>query len=136
MLDFHRVYWQDSWCISGPEYARVLNIFWKQLYNTFKFKYLGETLKNKICSKCIWPETWIIFLALKNIDFLSAFGKSLRNIALPTTLSSSLPIFPPISPTLFTLYATDASTSTTLPKLAHQPRHHRWHVTHASMSTT
>ena len=71
--------------------------------NFFKFKYPEETLKNKICSKCIWPETWILFLALNNIHFLPVFEKSLRNNALPTTLPSSLPIFPPISPTLFTL---------------------------------
>ena len=72
---------------------RVLNIFWKQLWNTFKFKYPGETLKNKIFSKCIWPETWILFLVLNNIHSLPVFVKSLRNNALPTTLFSSLQYF-------------------------------------------
>ena len=87
--------------------SRVLNMRSESILETtlifFKFKYPEETLKNKICSKCIWPETWILFLALSNIHFLPVFGKSLRNYALPTTPSSSLTIFPPISSTLFTL---------------------------------
>ena len=32
-------------------HARILNLFWKQLYNNFKFKYLKKALKNKIFSK-------------------------------------------------------------------------------------
>ena len=46
-----------------------------------KFKYPEETLKNKICSKCI-----ILFLALNNINFLRVFGKNLRNNVPPTVL--------------------------------------------------
>ena len=33
MLEFQGVYWQGSSYTSGPEYARVLNLFWKQLCN-------------------------------------------------------------------------------------------------------
>ena len=58
--------------------------------------------KNKICSKCIWPETWILFQALNNIRFRPVFGKRLRNNALPTILSIS-PLLLPTSPALFTL---------------------------------
>ena len=47
-----------------------------------------ETLKNKICLKCTWPETWIIVLFLNNIHFLQILRKSLRNCAPPTVQKS------------------------------------------------
>ena len=103
----------------GSEYARVLNLFWKQLSNNFKFKNPEETLKNKICSKCMWPETWILFLALNNAYFLRVLGTSLRNNAPPTIL------LPPISPTLLTLVCQPR-----------QPRQHTNHLNHADTPPT
>ena len=75
--------------------------------------------------KCIWPETWIFFLALNNIHFLWVFRKSLRNIVPPTILSSTL-VFAVISPTLLTL----------VPTLAHHPPYPRWRTTHVSHAST
>ena len=40
--------------------------------------------------ECIWPETWILFLALKNIHFLLVLGKSSRKNASPTILSNTI----------------------------------------------
>ena len=103
-----------------------------------------KTLKNKICSKCMWPETWILFLALSNTYFLWAFGKSLRNSARPTILSSTL-AFPAISPMLLTLvchpryhitHLTHAGTPHTSPTLACHPHRPHKHVTHASTPPT
>ena len=94
--------------------------FWIYSGNKSKmFLNSGETLKNKIRSECIWSETWILFLALNNVYFLRVFGKSLRNNAPPTILSSSPPTFPRISPTLFTLV-----------------RHPRWHINHLTHTGT
>ena len=72
------------------------------LKSNFKFNYPRETLKKKICLECIWLETWIIFLALNNIQFLRVLENSLRNNAPPTVLSNIL-AFSLISPTLPTL---------------------------------
>ena len=88
MLDFHRLY------------DRLLNI--SRVLNIPEFRICSGN-NSKIFLNSIWPETWIPFLALSNIYFLPVFGKSLRNNVLFTTLSRSLPIFPPISLTLFTL---------------------------------
>ena len=41
--------------------------------------------------KCISRETWTLFLALNNIHFLRVLGKSLRNNATSTILSSAPP---------------------------------------------
>ena len=104
------------------------------ILNRVKFEYLGVALKYKICSKCIWSETWILFLVLNNIHFLWAFGKSLRNNAPPTILSSTL-VFPAISPTLLTLVRHPHWRITNLshadkplmsPTLVCHPRHTRW----------
>ena len=72
----------------------------------------------------IRPETWILFSALNNVHFLRVFGKSLRNNAAPTILSSS-PLW-----YIFQYHQhyslqnathnTHASTTFTLPLLAHQ----------------
>ena len=126
--------------------SRVLNMpeFWIYSGNNFKI----ETLKNKICSTCLWPETWILFLALNYIHFVPLFGKSLRDNAPPTILYSSTPIFPPISPTLFgnivwhTCYHINDLTHTVtqtmsplLPCHSRQPSNQVTQVTKISMST-
>ena len=74
-----------------------------------------------ICSNWIWTETRIIFPALSNFHFLRVFGKSLRNNAPPTILSS-LP--PGIASNI-----TNANHFSTPPKLVHQPPYSRWHTT-------
>ena len=85
---------------------------------TLKFKYPRETLKNKICSRCLWLITLIIFLFLNNIHFLRILGKSLRNNEPPTILSSK-------SPWLFLQYHQHYSLSTphTLLTMAHHSHH-------------
>ena len=102
-----------------------------------------ETLKNKICSRSAYDLKSEFFFQL--IHFLPVFGKGLRNNAIPMTLSSSLPIFPPISPTLFTLVRhprqqinrlTHAGTPTMSPLLPCQTRQHVNHVTKVSMPPT
>ena len=112
-----------------------------------------KTLKNEICLECIWPETWIVFLALKNIHFLRVLGKSLRNNA-PSTILPNTPSwyflqyhqrYSPQYPT----HTTHVNTPPTLSTLAHhprqpcwyvtlarRPRNPRWHVTHAGTSPT
>ena len=49
--------------------------------------------------------TWnlIFFLVFINIYFLQVVGRSFRNNALPTILSTSPPVLPPVTPTLFIL---------------------------------
>ena len=83
--------------------------------------------------------------ALNNIHFLPVFGKSLRNNVLPTKLSSSLPVFPPISLTLFFLvrhphqhitHLTHADIATTSQSLPFHQRQHVNHVTQVSTSPT
>ena len=73
----------------------------------------------------IWPETGIFFPALNNIHFLRVFGKSLRNNAPPTILSSSPPWYFLQCHQHYSL-----STLPTPPMLAHQPPYPRWHTTH------
>ena len=98
----------------------------------------------------VTPETRFFFLVLNNIYFLWAFGKSLRNNAPPSILSSIL-VFPAVSPALLThfstpptqahhspyprkpiTYLTHAGTPPTSPTLSIHPHHPRWHATHAS----
>ena len=117
-----------------------------------KFKYPRKFLKNEICSMRIRPETWILFLALNNIFFLWAFGKSLRNNAPRTIPSSTLPWYllkyhqrysryqkqstpstlpkQPCYPCCYTTHVTHTGLS---PTLARHPRNPRWHTTHTSM---
>ena len=118
--------------------------FWTSSENNFKINLntniQGKLWKNKICSKRIWSETWILFLALNNIHLLRVFGKSLRNNAPPKILSSS-PLWCFLQyhqrySLSYTTYATNASRVTTLPTLTHYPRHPHWHVFQAITSTT
>ena len=122
MLEFHRMYWQGSWYTSGSEYARVLNLYWIK-----SLKYPRETLKNKICSRYIWPGYLTIFLFLNNIHFLWVLRKSLRKNAPPTTLSRKPPWFFLQNHQCYSLqyatHATYASTPLTLLTMARHPSH-------------
>ena len=111
--------------ISGSEYARVLNLFWEQLINNFKFKYSGETLKNKICSKCIFdlkPEfffqLWTIFISC---EFLERLWEIMRH---PWYC---LAHHPGISSIITSV--THFITPSTPPTVAYQPPYPRWHNT-------
>ena len=69
------------------------------------------------------------FLALNNIYFLRVFGKSLRNNAPPTILSSTPPRYLLQYHQRYSLkyitHATHASKLTMLPTVTHHPRHPR-----------
>ena len=117
--------------VNSSEYrvlSIVLNLFWNQLYKKFKFKYV----KNKMCSKHIWPEFRILFLALNNINFLRVLGKSLRNNALPTILRSTPPSYFLQYHLRYSLkyvtHATHTSISPTVPTLTHSLCHPHWYV--------
>ena len=80
-----------------------VNIF---IYSNKLLLFVWSTLKKENKKK-----------ALNNIHFLPLFGKSLRNNALPTKLSSSLPIF--------SSNITNAIHFSTPPMLAHYPPYPR-----------
>ena len=121
MLDFHWVYWQSSYYISGSEYARVLNLVWKQLWIQIS---RGNSKKQDMFEVHM---TWKLnsFHILNSIHFLRGFGKSLRNNAPPTILSRSPPWYFLKYHQGHSLYnathAILARTQTTLPKLARHP---------------
>ena len=88
-----------------------------------------ETLKNKIFLECMWPETWILFLALNNIYFLQGLGERLRNNEPPTILSNKH------SGISFNI--TKATHFSLLPALAHRQLYARWHsITQARHTST
>ena len=91
ILDFHRVYLHGSYYISVSEYAKVLNLFWKQLQNNIKLKYSGEPLKIRYVRNIYILKPEFFFLTPNNIYFLRNFGKSSRNNTPSTILFSSVP---------------------------------------------
>ena len=103
----------------------------------FKFKYPGESLKAR-CLKCIWPESWILFLALNNNHFPRAIIISLERVwEIMRYPQYYLAHYPSISSNVSN--ATDFRKPPTPLTLAHQPPYPRWHnthVTHAGASLT
>ena len=106
----------------------ICQSFESVLETTLK-KYQRETLKNKIYLECIWPETWILFLALNNIHFLRVLEKSFRNNAPPMILSNPPSwCFPNIT------NGTPFSRPPMPPTLAHRSLYPFWRTTHVGTS--
>ena len=127
MLDFHWVYWQSSYYISGSEYARVLNLVWKQLWIQIS---RGSSKKQDMFEvHMTW--SWILFIFWTVFISCEVLERVWEIMHHPRYC---LDHHPGISSSI-----TKATHFTTLPMpslLEHKPPYPSWHVTQTSTSTT